>query len=294
MPSEGPSTSSWLEASLRIALHGAAGTFDLDLRLGVAAGSFIALMGPSGAGKTTLLRLLAGLAQPDAGRVRAGDVTWCDTAARINVSTRRRAIGFVFQDYALFPNMTVQGNVEYAMGRQSRPDDVKRLLQLVDLEGLRDAYPPRLSGGQKQRLALIRALARRPDLLLLDEPLSALDFDLRRQLQDELRRLHVDFGTTTLLVSHDMFEVLRLADRVVHLEQGRITYDGSPAGAFKLGAGSGDLVARHVSGPDDQGYCNVDLDGRIYRVRHRNDSKNKSPGDPVLLRLDEVDAPRSN
>ena len=281
--------SSWLELSLRMRLNGAAGPFDLDIDLSVAQGSFVALVGPSGAGKTTLLRLLAGLAQPAAGRIRIDGATWCDTEARVNLPTRRREIGFVFQDYALFPNMMVRRNVEYAIGGRPKPDDVVRLLTLVGLEGLGDAYPARLSGGQKQRLALIRALARRPALLMLDEPLSALDPDMRRQLQDELRRLHQNFRTTTLLVSHDMFEVLRLADRVVRLEQGRITYDGPAAGAFRDTADRDGLVGQHVDGPDTDGFSHVYIDGCICRVRYRNAPDNLAPGDTVLVRFNEVD-----
>lgn len=285
----------WLELSLRIALNGAAGPFDLDVRFDATRGAFVALIGPSGAGKTTLLRLLAGLARPDAGHIRAGNTAWCDTSARINVPTRLRSIGFVFQDYALFPNMTVERNVEYAIGRNAQRDDATQLLQLVGLDGLRDAYPARLSGGQRQRLALIRALARRPALLMLDEPLSALDPQMRRQLQDELQRLHRDFGTTTFMVSHDVSEILRLADRVLRLEQGQIVYDGPPGRAFGVASEFPSIIGQHVDGPDESGYSSVYLDGRICRVRYRNGPNGPNdlaPGDTVLLRLDEVEAKR--
>lgn len=283
---------SWLDVSLRMALNGAAGPFDLDVEFTVSQGTFVALVGPSGAGKTTLLRLLAGLARPDAGKIRIGDATWCDTGARTNLATRLRSIGFVFQDYALFPNMTVGHNVTYALGRHAKPSEVTQLLSLVRLDGLRDAYPARLSGGQKQRLALIRALARRPKILMLDEPLSALDPDLRRQLQDELRRLHQEFGTTTFLVSHDVAEILRLADRVIRLEEGRIVFDGTPAAAFGAPSPASGLLARHVSGPDEAGDSQVYLDGRIYRLRYRSALANLAAGDPVLLELDDIVAQR--
>jgi len=282
----------WLDLSVRIALSGAAGPFELDVALEAAKGAFVALIGPSGAGKTTLLRLLAGLARPDAGRIRVGGATWCDTTARVNVPTRRRAIGFVFQDYALFPNMTVRRNIEYAIGARPRIGEVARLLELVGLEALQDAYPARLSGGQRQRLALIRALARRPSLLMLDEPLSALDPAMRRQLQDELRRLHREFGTTTFLVSHDISEILRLADRVVRLDEGRVVYDGPPGRAFGVASDMPGIIGQHVSGPDERGFSAVHVDGRICRLRYRNAPANLAAGDPVLLLLDEVEAER--
>jgi len=280
-----------LRLSARMALSGAAGPFELDVDLSVAAGSFVALVGPSGAGKTTLLRILAGLAKPAVGRVQVGEALWCDTSLRLNVPTRRRSIGFVFQDYALFPNMSVRGNVEYALGSQKRPDDVTWLLKLVDLDRLESAVPARLSGGQKQRLALIRALARRPALLMLDEPLSALDPLMRRQLQDELKRLHRDFGTTTLMVSHDVSEILRLADRVIRLDQGRVVYDGAPGPAFGVGDATTGLhiVGQHVAGPDEAGFATVSIDGRLHRLRYRGAAPTLSPGDTVTLAIEETE-----
>ncbi len=302
MPVDGPSLparqddtagkSRWLNVSLRMALHGPTGPFGLDVEFAVSAGSFVALVGPSGAGKTTLLRLLAGLSQPESGSVRTGDAIWCDTTAHLNLPTRRRPIGFVFQDYALFPNMTVRRNVEYAIGRKARTDDVTALLNLVGLGGLAHAYPARLSGGQKQRLALIRALARRPALLMLDEPLSALDPVMRQQLQDEIKRLHRDFGTTTFLVSHDVSEILQLADRVIRLENGRIVFDGSPSDAFGLSSSADHtgVAAQHVNGPDDAGYSTVSVDRRILRIRYRNAPRDLTSGDQIVLHLNEVDA----
>jgi molybdate transport system ATP-binding protein len=284
--------SPWLDLSMRVALDGAAGPFVLDVAVGIDKGTITALVGPSGAGKTTLLRLMAGLARPDAGRLRVDGAVWCDTDACFDLPTWRRSLGFVFQDYALFPNMTVRGNVEYALGKYARADAVEELLGLVALERLQHAYPARLSGGQKQRLALIRALARRPSLLLLDEPLSALDPAMRRQLQDELKRLHAAFGTTTVIVSHDISEVLRLATRVLHLDEGRVVGDGSPAQA--LGFHESDaglsLVGEHVEGPDAGGWAHVRVDGRVRRVRYRAGVNRPAPGDVVLLQIDEVEA----
>jgi molybdate transport system ATP-binding protein len=278
---------------VRAALNGAAGPFELDVQASIERGSFVAIVGSSGAGKTTLLRLLAGLSPLAAGHVSMAPEVWCDTGAGILLPTYRRSIGFVFQDYALFPNMTVRRNVEYAM-RSRDPDEVKRLLQLVDLAALADAYPARLSGGQKQRLALIRALARKPSLLMLDEPLSALDPLLRRQLQDELKRLHHAFGTTTLLISHDIPEILRLADRVIRLEHGKVVFDGSPAAAFGTSNDGGKLVisGEHINGPDENGIATVRIDGRLTRIRYRDRESPYAKGDVVFLEIDEAAASR--
>lgn len=280
----------WVDLSVRIALDGPAGPFELNTHLTVAKGMFVALVGPSGAGKTTLLKLLAGLMKPDHGHVRVGSSVWCDIEANTMLPVRRRSIGFVFQDYALFPNMTVQGNVEYAIGRGADREEAERLLRLVGMEGLASAYPARLSGGQKQRLALIRALARRPDILMLDEPLSALDPAMRRQLQDELKRLHHEFGTTTFLVSHDVAEILRLADRVIRLENGRIVGDSDPVRAIAAEAtGNGvHLIGHHVSGPDENGFGIVSVEGRPCRIRYHDAPTDLAAGDVVVLDVGEA------
>jgi molybdate transport system ATP-binding protein len=219
--------------------------------------------------------------------VRVGPALWCDTQAKVNLPTRKRSIGFVFQDYALFPNMTARGNVEYAIGSLARSHEVDELLRLVELDRLAEVHPDRLSGGQKQRLALIRALARRPSVLMLDEPLSALDPAMRRKLQNDLRELHVRFGTTTLLVSHDASEILHLADRVIRLEQGQVVFDGRPEAAF--GAPDTDeyltLVGQYLGERDERGYCTVQIDGRRRRLR-LSDETGVAVGDQLVLRIE--------
>lgn len=212
-------------------MHGAAGPVRLSAQAEIEAGSFVTLFGPSGAGKTTLLRMLAGLAKPASGRIEVNGHCWFDSARGISLPPQRRAIGFVFQDHALFPNLTVRENVAYGT-TGSDAAWVDALLTQTGLAALGERRPGALSGGQKQRVALARALARRPSLLLLDEPLSALDADLRAQLQDLLADLRTQLGLTTLLVSHDLGEVFRLSQRVLHLADGRIVRDGSPAQLF--------------------------------------------------------------
>jgi len=213
-------------------LHTTEGEIRLDVAFRVEAGEFITLFGKSGAGKTTLLRILAGLTEPEAGRIVVDGEVWLDSAAGIALPPQQRKVGFVFQDYALFPNMTVRGNLEFALDDGQDKQLVDELLDLTGLAELQGRKPAALSGGQRQRVALARALARKPRLLLLDEPLSALDGETRLRLQDEILKLHRLFGITTLIVSHDLAEVFKLSDRVLMLEQGRVAHDGKPAEVF--------------------------------------------------------------
>lgn len=202
--------------------------FTLALDLTLPSGSFTALAGPSGAGKTTVLRLLAGLERPDSGRIVVDDAVWCARGRWL--PPQRRAVGMVFQDYALFPHLTVRENVAFGAGNDRQLVD--ELLEISGLGPLAARRPASLSGGQRQRVALARALARRPKLLLLDEPLSALDPAMRAELQNELAQLHRRFALTTVMVSHDTAEIFRLADRVIRLEDGAIAADGTPAAVF--------------------------------------------------------------
>ncbi len=203
-------------------LHGASGDMDLSVNLSVKDNEFIALSGKSGSGKTTLLRILAGLEESD-GVIEVDGEVWQNS--KRSLPPQKRRIGFVFQDYALFPNMSVRENLLYVVKDRQLAE---RLLEITELSELRDRLPNTLSGGQKQRVSLCRAMMNQPKLLLMDEPLSALDAEMRMKLQREIKLLHKEFGTTTVMVSHDASEIYRLASRVVVLDLGKVINDGTP------------------------------------------------------------------
>lgn len=211
-----------LEFCLKHTIKGIEGPINLDFDIMLSQGEISAIFGESGAGKTTLLRILAGLITPQKGFIRVGDEIWLDLKKGINLSPQKRSLGFVFQDYALFPNMSVRENLAYATRNQRKIDE---LLELIGLKELANSRPKELSGGQAQRVALARALAKEPKILLLDEPLSALDFKMRSHLQEELLKILKHFKTTALLVSHDLAEIYRLSARVLQLSGGKIIKD---------------------------------------------------------------------
>ena len=202
-------------------LHGSSGEMDLKVSLEIKENDFVALAGESGSGKTTFLRILAGVEEAS-GTIKIGDKVWLD--GKVTTPPQKREIGFVFQDYALFPNMSVEENLLFVNKDKKLAD---HLLEITQLGKLKKRLPNTLSGGQKQRVSLCRALMNRPKLLLMDEPLSALDPSMRTKLQNEILTLHKEFGTTTIMVSHDPSEIYRLSDRVIVLDQGRIVNDGS-------------------------------------------------------------------
>lgn len=213
-------------------LQAAAGEMNLRLQLAFTPGNFIALYGESGAGKTSTLRMLAGLLKPDQGKIIINNKTWFDSEKKINIPPQQRKIGFVFQDYALFPNMSIRENLEFALRKGQAKSIVSELIDLVELGELQSRKPTTLSGGQKQRVALARALVQQPELLLLDEPLSALDNKIRLKLQDYLLQVHKQYGLTTILISHDIGEIIKLADEIVTLEKGQVVHRGTPDDLF--------------------------------------------------------------
>jgi len=203
-------------------LKNAQSSMQLDVTLQIEEGSFVAVAGESGSGKTTLLRILAGVERAK-GSIKVGSQIW--QSERFFLPVQKREIGFVFQNYALFENMTVMQNLLYV---SKDKELAHHLLELTGLQTLAKRYPSTLSGGQKQRVALCRAFMRRPKLLLLDEPLSALDPQMRIKLQQDIMTLHKEFGTTSIMVSHDPSEIYRLASYVYILRQGQIVQEGTP------------------------------------------------------------------
>lgn len=217
-------------------LKTASGEIDMHAELNIEKGELCSLFGKSGAGKTTILRILAGLLDPEDGTIKIAGKTWFDKKNKINVPVNKRKCGFVFQDYALFPNMTVRRNIEYAAVDKNRIDD---LIDMVGMSELKDRKPDTLSGGQKQRVAIARALAAEPEVLLLDEPFAALDADMRNALQNDLKTIHRNLGITTILVSHDKGEVFKLATKVYMMDDGVINGMGTPEEVFVDGGLSG-------------------------------------------------------
>ena len=243
-----------------------------DLDLEIRKGEFLTLLGPSGSGKTTCLMMLAGFETPTSGNIRIAG------RAVQQVPPRRRGIGMVFQNYALFPHMTVGENLAFPLEvrgiePERRRERVRRALQLVRLEGLEQRRPGQLSGGQQQRVAIARALVFEPQLVLMDEPLGALDRRLREELQYEIRRIHRDLGVTVLYVTHDQQEALVMSDRVAVFQAGRIEQVASPEGLYEEPArsfvarfiGENNRLAGRVTSITDE-ICDVDVGGETVRA----------------------------
>jgi molybdate transport system ATP-binding protein len=227
------------EAGLYVRLR-QLGPIPLDVDLSCRDGELLALVGPSGAGKSTVLRAIAGLYRPQAGRIVCAGEVWFDTAAGIDLPPHRRRAGMVFQSYALFPHMTALGNVRAALAHRPRAERTKQardLLALVHLDRLEHRYPANLSGGQQQRVAVARALAREPAVLLLDEPFSAVDRRTRRKLHAELAEMRQAVRIPIILVTHDLDEAAKLADRICVLDRGETLQTGCPAEVLAKPAG---------------------------------------------------------
>jgi molybdate transport system ATP-binding protein len=229
------------------------------------------LFGPSGSGKTTLLRCLAGLEWPEEGLIQFGETTWVDAASHVRLSPQARRIGYMSQDYALFPTHSVCGNIEYGLSdlpAEARRERVRELIDLLQLQGLEQAKPAQLSGGQQQRVALARAIARRPQFLLLDEPLSALDAPTRAKLSGELRALLTQLAIPAIVVTHDWAEALTLGDVIAVMGAGQVLQVGVPQDVFSRPAnaevakivGIETVVRGHVV-TNDNGLATVSVNG---------------------------------
>ncbi|MEG0849925.1 MAG: ATP-binding cassette domain-containing protein [Flavobacterium sp.] len=213
-------------------LQTADGELPLDVSLTFEKGQFIAVYGNSGAGKTTILRILAGLTEAEKVQIKVGDEVWDDSVKKLHLPVQKRSIGFVFQDFALFPNLTVKENLEFALSKNDSNEIVTELIELMELQSLQNSKPQNLSGGQKQRVALARAIVRKPEILLLDEPLSALDDEMRFKLQDYILKIHQKYQLTTLMISHSAAEIFKLSDKVVVIDKGKISKQGTPNEVF--------------------------------------------------------------
>jgi molybdate transport system ATP-binding protein len=255
---------------LSIAARTTLGALRLEVELAVDPGECLALAGPSGAGKTSVLRVAAGLLRPTDGRVEANGETWLDTARGIDLPAERRRCGYVFQDYALFPHLSAWQNVAYPLRGLGRRERRSRALELLERLGLREraeARPSSLSGGERQRVALARALARRPEVLLLDEPLSALDARSRAGATRELADVLSTTEAPALLVTHDFAEAAQLGDRVGIIDAGRIVQEGTPSelaaaphSAF-VADFTGAVVLTGTARTEADGLSHVELDG---------------------------------
>ncbi|GKV65810.1 MULTISPECIES: ATP-binding cassette domain-containing protein [unclassified Sporosarcina] len=208
---------------LNVRIHKQLAHYEMNIEFEMG-NEILVLVGPSGSGKTTILNSVAGLVHPDSGMIVSNERIFFDSYEK-PMPARERKIGYLFQDYALFPHMTVEKNIWYGVKKNQRNESkemIKQLLQVLGIEHLLQKYPHQISGGEKQRVGLARALAARPSVLLLDEPLSALDKETRQQCQDELLRLHDMWKIPFMIVTHDLDEAERLGDRIIYLEQGKI------------------------------------------------------------------------
>lgn len=260
-----------------------------DISFNIKRGEILVLVGPSGCGKTTTLRMIAGLETPDHGEIRLdGKIV---SSEQIYVPTEKRGVGMVFQDHALFPNMTIVENVGFGLirtGKRQKKDIILEMLQLVNLESYGSKYPHELSGGERQRIALARALAPKPALLLLDEPFSSLDADLRIQIREQVRRILKELQITAIFVTHDQEEALYMGDRLIVLQNGKIQQMGTPEEVFHASQtrfvaefmGSSDLLPGFVTSKG--------IETPLGFIPQKTSLPTETPVD-IALRADDVD-----
>lgn len=271
-----------------IALNGGRQKFELSVETSIKKGSFTTIYGPSGSGKTTFLRCIAGLENPQAGTIKIANEFWFNNEKNVNFTPQKRGVGYVFQDYALFPNMTVQQNLEFALKPHQDTEIIEELIEIMELKSLVENKPHELSGGQKQRIALARALVQKPKILLLDEPLSALDAEIKSKLQNYILRLHDKYELTTLLVTHDISEILRMSDYLIELKDGTIIKEGSPKEIFghtEINSNfqfTGTVI--DISSEDFIHFITVKIGQNVVKVvADKEEIENLKSGDTVLL-----------
>jgi molybdate transport system ATP-binding protein len=280
--------------SLQKMLHAGDGEMRLDVNCEIENGAFISLYGPSGAGKTSLIRMLAGFMKPDSGFIKVEDKIWFDSENKINIAPQHRLAGFVFQDYALFPNMNVEENISFALSKNESKKMVNDLMEVTGLTGLRDKKIQLLSGGQQQRVALARALVRKPQLLLLDEPLSAIDIEMRSKLQETLMAIHSLYKITSIIVSHDINEIVKLTSKTIHLTLGRMLQYSEPTEIFldKFYEPSSFHGIFLSAEKNETGYIFLVLAGNqlIKIVGTENDCKMLQKGDRIIVSFKDATA----
>jgi molybdate transport system ATP-binding protein len=243
-----------VDISIYKKLRSNSGTLILDVDFNISSGELLTLYGKSGAGKTTILKVIAGLLKPDKGNIVVNGKTWFNEKKKIDLQTQQRNLGFVFQEYSLFPNMSVRENLTFALTKGQDKKIVSDLIEIIDLGDLQGRDPNTLSGGQKQRVALARTLVQRPEILLLDEPLSALDDEMRIRLQQYILKVHREFNLTTILISHDVSEIIKMSDYLMELNLGKIINRGTPKEMFLFNAGreeiqlSGEIITIEIGG----------------------------------------------
>jgi molybdate transport system ATP-binding protein len=273
--------------SLQKKLHSADGQLLLDVNCEIEDGAFISLYGPSGAGKTSLLRMLAGFMQPDVGVIKVNGEVWFDSKNKINIVPQKRMTGFVFQDYALFPNMNVEENILFGLPKTGSRQIVEELLELTGLSGLRQKKIQVLSGGQQQRVALARALARKPKLLLLDEPLSAIDNEMRSNLQQTLLSIHSHYKVTAIIVSHDINEIVKLTSKTIHLQNGKIRQLASPVEIFMnelQDEGKLNAVFLSLETSGNQSHALILVGDQVLKIAcSREDANDLQKGDEIVV-----------
>ncbi|MDC0230770.1 ATP-binding cassette domain-containing protein [Aureispira] len=272
-----------IEIEVNKILNTADGKSELSVSMALEKGDFVAIYGQSGIGKTTLLRILAGLTEADKGEINVGGIPWLNSKDKILLPPQKRKVAFVFQDYALFPNMSVLGNLKFANPNTELIDE---LLHYTELEQLKEKKPWQLSGGQQQRVALARALIQLPDILLLDEPLSALDRKLQQNIQELLARLHQRYEMTTIMVSHDIPEILFLANKLLILELNKSTFTINPFGYFSKNTSNNKMQLKGEICHITEELIHVKIDGNIYNFKlPKSQTQNLKSGDKISINI---------